>query len=68
MPNFFYKEGSTMNSGKIWLTTDNLKYYLHHRILSAPPVSSEGEGSPIIWPMSKQMTVQRLPTIIIWTE
>ena len=27
--------------------------YLHLRILGAPPVSSEGEGSPTIWPLSK---------------
>ena len=35
--------------------TDILKErnYLHFRNLDAPPVSSEGEGSPIIWPMSK---------------
>ena len=24
---------------------------VHLRILGAPPVSSEGEGSPIIWPI-----------------
>ena len=34
--------------------TDILKRdYLHLRILGVLPVSSEGEGSPIIWPMSK---------------
>ena len=27
--------------------------YHHLRILGAPPVSSEGEDSPIIWPISK---------------
>ena len=27
--------------------------YHHLRILGAPPVSSEGEGSLIIWPISK---------------
>ena len=32
----------------IWMMTD-----LHLRILGAPPVSSEGEGSPITWPTSK---------------
>ena len=30
-----------------------MKDYLHLRILGVAPVSSEGEGSPIIWPMSK---------------
>ena len=30
-----------------------MKDYLHLRILGVAPVSSEGEGSPIIWPISK---------------
>ena len=35
--------------------TDILKRDHHHlRILGAPPISSEGEGSPIIWPISKE--------------
>ena len=34
--------------------TDILKEnYLHLRIYGMSPVSSEGEGSPIIWPISK---------------
>ena len=32
---------------------DRLTDYLHLRILGAPPVSSEGKGSPIIWPIEK---------------
>ena len=30
-----------------------MKDYLHLRILGVAPVSSEGEGSPIIWPISE---------------
>ena len=36
----------------------------HLRILGALPVSSEGEGSPIIWPISK--TNDTTPTKVIW--
>ena len=40
-----------------------MKDYLHLRILGVAPVSSEGEGSPIIWPISKTNDT----TKIIWT-
>ena len=35
------------------MTDISKRDYLHLRILGAPPVSSEGEGSPIIWPISE---------------
>ena len=47
----------------ICIMTDILKERLPSPLnLGRAPVSSEGEGSPIIWPM----TLQKSPTKIVW--
>ena len=35
------------------------------RFLGEPPVSFEGEGSPIIWPISKENDTKKIVTIIV---
>ena len=41
------------NSIILWLTTDSLKERQPSPQNLGPPVSSEGEGSPMIWPISE---------------